>query len=78
MSGSQSIILHYHDGIRNSEHENSHVEVRDDATMRIAHLSCMMATGLEVPDPFLGYVQQGKDREIALSFNSMLSQTGKW
>ena len=47
-------------------------------TMRIVHLSCMIATSLEVPDPFSGHMQQKKDREIALSFNSKLSQAGKW
>ena len=35
-------------------------------TMWIMHLSCMIATGLDVPDPFSGHVQQEKDREIAL------------
>ena len=29
-------------------------------TMRVVHLSCMIAAGLKVPDPFLGRVQQGK------------------
>ena len=47
-------------------------------TMQIVHLSYIIATRLEVPDAFLHHVQQEKDREIALSFNSKLSQTGKW
>ena len=45
-------------------------------TTQIAHLSCMIATGFEVPDPVSSHLQQEKDQEIALSFNSKLSQTG--
>ena len=47
-------------------------------TTWIAQLSCIIGAGLEVPDQFSGHVQQGKNREIALSFNSKLSQTSKW
>ena len=32
----------------------------------------MIAADLEVPDPFSGHVQQGKNQEIALSFDSNL------
>ena len=39
---------------------------------------CHRASTCSVLHPYLGHLQQGKDREIALSFNSMLSQTGKW
>ena len=48
-------LSHYRDGIGHLGRESSHGEVP------VAHLSYMIATGLEVPDPFSGHVQQGKD-----------------
>ena len=39
---------------------------------------CHRASARSVIRPFLGHVQQGKDGEITLSFNSMLYQSGKW
>ena len=55
---------------------------RTPLTMRIVHLRALEGSGastsLKVPDPFSSHEQQGKDREIASSFNSKHSQTGTW